>query len=275
MSSEEETKFIAYAKVMAQLKDRLSATPEELAVWTVVGTDELAWRALKVARRTHWRVSPTAFANARYPRHGWLAAFKQAHLTEEPPLFDFSISEDDFDYKTRLMQCWFRADEVAAFKPSARYIAYPELVSRWQDIGLDEPKMFVAASVQQERLNEIHPITGRTQLSRPGQDYPPEQTAILPWADVQRIETQDGINELSAGERANDATQTTRGESGFTRRQARKLDTYERYEQWRAQYRLLKKQHPGKPKTWIAMKISRMKIGRGYESETIRKRMTQ
>jgi hypothetical protein len=70
---------------------------------------------------------------------------------------------------------------------------------------------------------------------------------------------------------------TTTSDARYTpanaRREARKLETSERYEAWNREYRKLKKTKPGMSKTWYAIKISRMDIADGKSSETIRKRL--
>ena len=57
------------------------------------------------------------------------------------------------------------------------------------------------------------------------------------------------------------------------RREARKLDTQSMYAEWQKVYRQLNRENPSKSDTWIAKKISKMKIAQGRNSETIRKNM--
>lgn len=70
---------------------------------------------------------------------------------------------------------------------------------------------------------------------------------------------------------------TTTSEARYTpsnaRREARKLETQERYETWNKEYRQLKKAKPGMSKSWYATKISKMDIADRKSSETIRKNM--
>ena len=58
-----------------------------------------------------------------------------------------------------------------------------------------------------------------------------------------------------------------------TRREARKNVTQAKYQSWQNEYRSLKKTRPGESDSWYALKISRMDIGKGSSSETIRKHM--
>lgn len=57
------------------------------------------------------------------------------------------------------------------------------------------------------------------------------------------------------------------------RRAFRKQETAAMYQDWCDTYAQLTKENPGMSKSWYANKISRMDIGRGKNSETIRKRL--
>jgi hypothetical protein len=57
------------------------------------------------------------------------------------------------------------------------------------------------------------------------------------------------------------------------RQEARKLNTQTMYESWRKAFRSLRKQHRNKPDTWYSIKIAKMDIAQGRNSETIRKKM--
>lgn len=57
------------------------------------------------------------------------------------------------------------------------------------------------------------------------------------------------------------------------KREARKLDTQTRHKDWQKAYRKLKREHPNKSDNWCALQIDRMPIGKGFQSETIRKNM--
>ena len=61
--------------------------------------------------------------------------------------------------------------------------------------------------------------------------------------------------------------------SNVIRREARKLKTTKLHNGWKKAYRDLKKAHPGKSDTWIAIQIQRMDIGGGRSAETIRRKM--
>lgn len=59
------------------------------------------------------------------------------------------------------------------------------------------------------------------------------------------------------------------------RREARKLDTQAMYEQWRKEYRMLKKNRPNMTDVWYSQQIARLEIARGRDAETIRKQITK
>lgn len=57
------------------------------------------------------------------------------------------------------------------------------------------------------------------------------------------------------------------------KREARKLVTQAMHQDWQDKYLALVKKHPNKTDTWYAMRISKLKIAHGRESETIRRNM--
>jgi hypothetical protein len=59
----------------------------------------------------------------------------------------------------------------------------------------------------------------------------------------------------------------------MSRQEERKLATQAMHQDWKDKYLELKRMHPGKPDTWYSMKISRLDIAQGRDSETIRKNM--
>ena len=71
----------------------------------------------------------------------------------------------------------------------------------------------------------------------------------------------------------NSTTSDARYTPSNAKREARKLDTQARNEGWRKEYRKLRKAHPEKSDSWCALQISKMPIGQGKSSETIRKNM--
>ena len=71
----------------------------------------------------------------------------------------------------------------------------------------------------------------------------------------------------------NSSTSDARYTPSNAKREARKLDTQARIDSWRRERRSLKKRHPDKSDAWCAIQISKMDIGEGRSSETIRKNM--
>lgn len=57
------------------------------------------------------------------------------------------------------------------------------------------------------------------------------------------------------------------------RQAARNMQTQAMYQDWQDVYEKLKQKHPDKSKKWCSLKIARMSVGRGKQSETIRKRI--
>ena len=71
----------------------------------------------------------------------------------------------------------------------------------------------------------------------------------------------------------------TPGESAYApsiaRREARKLDTQQRYADWRKAAKALRRQPQGKSERWVSLQIAKMNIANGSSAETIRKHLRQ
>jgi hypothetical protein len=98
---------------------------------------------------------------------------------------------------------------------------------------------------------------------------------MVPFAEV--IQFQDGEYALDKAmvRRLVDAVTTTdnRYTPSKARREARKLETQAMYESWRKAYRDLRKKRLNMSDVWYSLRISKMDIAQGRESETIRKKM--
>ena len=57
------------------------------------------------------------------------------------------------------------------------------------------------------------------------------------------------------------------------RREVRKLETAAMHEQWRKEYRTLKKKQPTMSDVWCSQQIAKMECANGRRPETIRKQM--
>ncbi|MAA75047.1 MAG: hypothetical protein CMN28_10095 [Salinisphaeraceae bacterium] len=160
---------------MARLKDRLGATPAELAAWVTFGAAQGC---------------------------GGLTAYKQASISVSPSVLDFDYMDiGGFDYLRPLMGAWFLAKDVDEFEPQDRFIEYPRLLEHWSDSEwLEDVEAYVEACVHEDRLHEIHPVSGRSQLSEPDFEYerPPRETTLLFVEDVKDIERADGLGVVIA-----------------------------------------------------------------------------
>jgi len=158
--------YVAYPKAMAQLRKRLDATPDELAAWIWIG-----------------------------PKDGGIAAYVSANELDPPPRFHFGLGSgkgDDHDYVSPLMACWFRADEIAGFKPADRYITCDALIKRWSDRPGLKPEAWVRAKIRESRLSDLHPLYGGTQGSWPEDaSLPPLTNGLFPLSEVRAIEAED------------------------------------------------------------------------------------
>ena len=159
-------RYIAYPKAMALLAKRLNATPEELAAWVFVGHVD-----------------------------GGITAFLNANELDPPKPFDYCqciANENNFDYLSPLMGCWFRDEEIACFEPADRYITGKALIERWSQQPAIQPDAFIRAKIAESRLVDLHPITGFTQGSNPkSSTSPPLEIALFALSDVEDIELED------------------------------------------------------------------------------------
>lgn len=57
------------------------------------------------------------------------------------------------------------------------------------------------------------------------------------------------------------------------KREARKLDTKAMYENWKRDYRQLRRRRPGMSDVWYSQQIAKMDVAQGRDAETIRKHM--
>ena len=99
--------------------------------------------------------------------------------------------------------------------------------------------------------------------------------ATVPLADLVDFDRGDYAIDANAVRQLIDSTTTAdpRYTPSTVRREARKLDTQDRYESWRAAYRTLRKRHPKMSDVWYARKSARQEVAAGVTADTIRKHM--
>lgn len=156
--------YIVYPKAMKLLSDRLSATPDEVAMWVFIG-----------------------------PEDGGLSAFLNVNEGRRSRRFRYDIVlGENFDYLSPLMACWFRKAEILAFEPTERYITGSALIERWNSRPHIQPEAFIRAKIAESRLLDAHPIYGLTQGSQPGDtSQPPLTMALFDLSHVEAIEQED------------------------------------------------------------------------------------
>ena len=160
-------RYIAYPKAMTQLAKRLKASREELAVWIFMG-----------------------------PEIGGLPAYLNANELDPLPEFCFGpYSGDDpdcRDYLSPLTPCWFRQQDILNFTPPERYITGAELIDRWRPHLDVQVEAFIRAKIEEDRLQDIHPISGLTQGSMSGDEwYPPMSSGSFELSKIEAIEKED------------------------------------------------------------------------------------
>lgn len=157
--------YIAYPKALKILSERLYATPEELAAWIFLGTEQ-----------------------------GGISAYTNANELDPPPRFFFGYYAGAEDYIAPLMACWFMEEDIASFQPSERFITGKALVERWgQHLGI-QAEAFIRAKIAESRLLDIHPTFGGTRGTFSEKEYfPSVATGLFGMAYVTTIEAEDGI----------------------------------------------------------------------------------
>jgi hypothetical protein len=94
---------------------------------------------------------------------------------------------------------------------------------------------------------------------------------------VDAIHFRDGRYTLDADLIRQLVDTSTMGDTRYTantaRREVGKLETEAMHEEWRKEYRALKKKRPNMSDSWYSQQIAKTKIAQGRSSETIRKNM--
>ena len=162
-----EGPYIAYPQAMAQLAERLKASPEELAVWVFMGPDL-----------------------------GGLTAYFNANELDPPPEFCFDPylgdDPDCLDYLSPLVACWFRQQDILNFSPTRRFITGAALIARWRSHSDMQAEAFIRAKIGESRLLDIHPIACLTQGSEPGKQwYPRMSSGLFELSKIEAIEKED------------------------------------------------------------------------------------
>jgi hypothetical protein len=161
------TKYIRYGLAIKCLRERLHATPEELAAWVFYGN-----------------------------KKGGLNAYANAHELDPPPRFFFE-PEMGWDYLHPLQGCWFLKTDVESFHPEDRFITGTALIERWSHDPDLEPTQFITHMVQESRLMDVHPITGLTQAhGSESEGFPPIEQGLFPLHQVEKIEMDEGFQGL-------------------------------------------------------------------------------
>jgi hypothetical protein len=178
--SQNAAKYLAYPAALARLRERLNATPEELAAWIYMGY---------MGSRT-----------------GGIAAYESANELDPPPQFRFRTAEwsgpEDHDYIAPMMACWFRADEIETFQPTERFVVGRDLLVKWSKVPGINAASYVIAKIRESklvdahwesRLEDTHPIYGGTLGTFPEEGYPPIELGLFRVSDIEAIESEDGI----------------------------------------------------------------------------------
>lgn len=164
--TESKPEYIAYPSAYLLLKERLNATPEEIAAWIYLGTENDL---------------------------GGLNAYLNAEELDSPTKFRYNIGNgENFDYVSPLIYCWFIPEEIKNFQPIQRYISGKALIAQWSNVPGINAKDYIIAKVSQGSLHDIHPIWGLTSASEGKLDgFPHMEDGLYEMTKIERIETNE------------------------------------------------------------------------------------
>jgi len=135
--------YFEYSVIRDWLREKLNASPEEIAAWVFIGPDQ-----------------------------GGLAAYTNVNELTDPPRFYFSQG-DGFDYLSPLQHCWFLRKDLELFKPRYRFITGGNLVERWQAFGGNDVEEYIQGKISEGRLTmPFHPVFGDTRWTNSDEEYP-------------------------------------------------------------------------------------------------------
>jgi len=164
-TSRDADRYVPYPRALRRLRERLDATPEELAAWVFMG-----------------------------PTDGGIAAYvsaNEANGSEQPPRFFFENHPGE-GYVAALMPCWFRANDIESFEPAERFITGEALIARWATQPGIVPEAFIQAKIEESRLIDLHPTCGQAGAAcQDGADDPPLEDGLFSLADIRAIECED------------------------------------------------------------------------------------
>lgn len=147
------------------LKERLGATPQEIAIWVWMGKNS-----------------------------GEIDGYRDAPQYDDPPKFHFPPSESfdsRFDYVSEMMHCYFRRSDLDSFTPGDRYLTYLQLVERWRtQLTEQEIVALIKAEGKTEELTGFHPLTGAVQGagSMGEEGFPPLDQGMFCLAHIEAVE---------------------------------------------------------------------------------------
>lgn len=213
---------------MAQLRERLGATPEEIAAWVFISTqhlcaakddsgekcctNEVLHRGDKC--KQHGRVlTPEDEAKLNEHKRHNLVAFTDANELDPPPRFFFGNYAGKRDYLPLLYRYWFKADDIAKFEPGDRYITGEMLLKRWAARNVIPPAERIRIATSESRLMPLHPTLGLTQATfSDDADYAPLEDGLFSLTEVKAYEREEFGGELDATGESSDAA--AKGEAG-------------------------------------------------------------
>lgn len=152
----------AYRRLNARLGTTTPVTLEEIAAWLWMGA-----------------------------HRGGLDAYWNANSIDLPGRFQYTPSgnlEQDLDYVSPLMHCWYVEKDIDNFQPTNRYITGKALIERLSKRPGIKPEAYIVAKTHEDRLLGFHPILGGVRDSTASADYPPIEDGLFALSEIERID---------------------------------------------------------------------------------------
>lgn len=156
--------YIGYVKALRRLRERLNATPEELAAWITIG-----------------------------PERGGLAAYSAANDSTPPK--EISLLYRNEHYLDAMMDCQFSEQDIEQFEPGDRFITGRALIERWSTVPGIRALPFIEKNIWdigndgEIRLLDLHPTWGVTRGSFPeNSERPSVEEGLFSLAQIKEIE---------------------------------------------------------------------------------------
>jgi hypothetical protein len=158
---DDRTAWIAFPKALRILETAFDATAEEVAAWIFMGAGR-----------------------------GGLRAWEDQPRVPEPKRFYYEPEQNN-DYVTPLIRCWFIEQEILAFCPTERFITGRQLTEKWAPVLNERTARLIEELTAAGRLTDLHPVQGGTRVSTGYADGPELSTGLFAASEIASVEAEE------------------------------------------------------------------------------------